>query len=101
MPDPFLLRGIGRTVRLSDKTVVRVFTGVHGAHAIQLPYQNRGEQMVYGEGIVWMPRQDLLEIHDGRVVIEVVIVLKSRLVQRVGGTKCVRCVRSQTIRSQT
>ena len=85
--DALLLRRIGGTVREPDEVVVGVIAGVHRAHAIQLPHLNRGEQVIHGKGIVRMSRQDPLEILNRRVVVEVVVALESRLVQRVGRTK--------------
>jgi hypothetical protein len=85
--DALLLRRIGRTVRLSDEVVVGVIASIHCAHAIQLPQLNRGEQVIHGKGIVRMSRQDPLEILNRRIVVEIVVVLESCLIQRVGRTK--------------
>ena len=74
-------------MRLSDETVVRVIPSIHRAHAIQFPHLNRGEQVIHGKRIVRMTRHNPLEILNRRVVVEVVIVLESRLVQRIGGTE--------------
>ena len=65
----------------SDEVVIRVVARIHRAHAVEFAHQNRGEQMVYGEGIVRMALQDLLKILHGGVVVEVVIVLEGCLVQ--------------------
>src|SRR5258708_35411398 len=80
---------------MSDAMVVRVLPRIHRAHAIQFPNLNRGEQMIQGKRIVWMTRQDPLEILNRRVIVDVVVVLESGRVQRIGWTKRGRDRRSR------
>jgi len=61
--------------------------GIHRAHAIQLPHLNRGEKVIQGKRIVRMTRQNPLEILNRRVIVDVVVVLESSRVQRIGWTK--------------
>src|SRR5277367_227983 len=85
-------------MRGADEVVVRVIAGIHCAHAIQLAHLDRREQVVYGERVVGMARQDFLEILNRRIVVEVVVVVEGGLVQRVGRTVYGR---SRGVRCQT
>ena len=74
-------------MRLPDKAVIRVLAGIHGAHAIELAHQHRGEQMIHREGIRRMAGEYLFEALDRRIVVEVVKALEGILIQRIGGTE--------------
>src|ERR1035441_7833487 len=100
--DALFLHRVGRTMRLPDKTVVRVFSGIHRAHAIEFAHLYRREQMVHSKWIIRMTRQNAFEVLNRGVIVEVVIVLEGRLVQSVVGTKITGngCVGSPTKLSQ-
>ena len=46
--------------------------------------------MIHCKRIIRMPRQNFLEILNCGIVIEIVVVLESGLIQRIGRTKCTR-----------
>src|SRR5262249_48811253 len=81
--DLFLYCRISRPVRHVDEAVVGVFRGVQRAHPIQLVKQNRGEEVVYREGVIWMALQNLLKFVNSPVVVKVVEMIESRLVERI------------------
>src|SRR5208282_2541705 len=90
----------GGTMSQSDEVVVRVIARIHCAHAIEFPHLNRGEQVVHGKRVVRMTQEDALEILNRRVVVEVVIVLKGSLIQRIIGAEISRAEISRTKRGR-
>ena len=85
--DPRFLGWIGGAMGIPYEAVVGVLAGVDRAHAIEFAHQDGGKKMVQSEGVVGMAGNDLLEVLNGGVVVEVVIVLEGGLVERIGGTK--------------
>ena len=75
--------GVRGTVRRGDETVVGVLSGVQHSHAIKFAEKNHGQEMVDGEGIVRMARQNLLKLLNRAVVVEIVEVTKRGQVERI------------------
>ena len=79
---------IGWSVGLRDEAVIGIFAGVHRAHAIELLKKDGNQQVVYREGVIGMPLQDLIELLDRAVVVHVVKVVERLDIKRVVWTIC-------------
>ena len=66
-----------------DETIIGVFSGIQHSHSIQLMEQNSGEQVIYGECVVRMPFQDLIELLDRAIIIKIVKMVERNQIQWV------------------
>ena len=69
-----------------DETVIGVFSRVQRSHAgVDFAEEDGGQEMIYRERVVRVPLQHLIELLNGRVVIEIVEMIEGGVVQRVAG----------------
>jgi len=66
-----------------DETIIGVFSSIQHSHSIQLMEQNSGEQVIYGEGVVRMPFQNLIELLDRAIIIKIVKMVECNQIQWV------------------